>query len=226
MSSSKKYILRVSTLGTTGGGLLGASFRDVTGLLAPLQYQPYGTTRVDHEFLIDAPTDSTAASFVLTLLQTGGTTYIDDVAVHEADATATNPDDYVKLEVNKTDASKTVPLDKTYVDYKATPHCGSLTLAPFSSVVLFASTVACTPPATDAGSGDGAPVDGASGDGASASSPDGGTPDAGGSATTNNNSSGGCNCNAAGSHEEPPWPLLLGCVGFALGTVRRRKRQD
>jgi parallel beta-helix repeat protein len=47
-----------------------------------------------------------------------------------------NPNDVIRFEYNATNTSKTISLNATYVDVKNKSYSGSITLAPFSSVVL------------------------------------------------------------------------------------------
>ncbi|MBL0359235.1 MAG: right-handed parallel beta-helix repeat-containing protein [Chitinophagaceae bacterium] len=90
VSASKKYALRFSTLGTTANGSLRVSLRQTFSPLSALtakQLAAYGTTRVEHEFIFTAPTTEAAASFLIEIPQTSGTTYIDNIAFFELGAT-------------------------------------------------------------------------------------------------------------------------------------------
>jgi MYXO-CTERM domain-containing protein len=209
VSSTKKYLLKVSTLGTSDAGIIRASFRKTNanfGALSPIQMQPFGKARVDHQFVIDAPTTDAAASWQIDVLQSAGTTYLDSISVTEVDATATNPDDYVRFEV-ATQAAKTVTLDRTYVDARGTAYCGTTTLAPFTSIVLFASSVPCTPPP---------PPDGGT--------TDGGGYDDGGTRGIDPTDESGCGC-VVGPSSNVAWPAgLLTALVAAMALVRRRRR--
>ncbi len=89
ISASKNYVLRFTTLGTTGSGKLRASIRQThtpfTTLTAK-QSATFGTVRKDHEFRFIAPPTESAASFLIELDQSSGTTYIDNIAFFEVDA--------------------------------------------------------------------------------------------------------------------------------------------
>lgn len=166
ISSTKKYVLRVSTVGTTETGTLRVALtrsKAPFGDLTPRQERPFGKKRVDHEFLFDAPVSFDAAAWEVFVADASGTTYLDDIQVFEVDATTMNPLDHVRFEYNATNADKVVPLATTYVDAKGTAYCGSTTLAPFSSIVLFDSTAPCN--AGGAGGGAGAGAGGAAGTG-------------------------------------------------------------
>lgn len=89
ISSSKKYILRFSTLGTTASGNLKVYLRQTNSpwdTLTPRQSAAFGTARIDHQFIFTAPATEASASFVIQLGQGSGTTYIDNIAFFEADA--------------------------------------------------------------------------------------------------------------------------------------------
>ena len=62
--------------------------------------------------------------------------WIDNVVVQEVTVSYTNPSDYIRLEYNATASSKTISLDGTYTDPKNNTYNSSVTLAPYTSVVL------------------------------------------------------------------------------------------
>jgi len=139
VSSAKNYILRFSTLGTTESGIVNVSFSktDSTGAnLTPTQSKPFGTSKTNHEFLIKAPTSYENASWVISIPQGSGTTYIDNVEVYEANATDININDRARLEVNATKVIKTVKLNAKYVGVDGKKYNGSITLQPFTSKIL------------------------------------------------------------------------------------------
>jgi hypothetical protein len=89
ISSSKNYALRFSTLGTTGSGKLRASIRQTRTpftVLTAKQSAVFGSSRKDHEFRFAAPPTDAAASFLIEIDQSSGTTYIDNIAFFEVDS--------------------------------------------------------------------------------------------------------------------------------------------
>ena len=87
VSNAKTYVLKFSTLGTTDNGGLKAGLRLTKSpytYITPAQTASFGTNRVDHQFIFNAPPTTDAASFIIELLQSSGTTYIDNIAVFEA----------------------------------------------------------------------------------------------------------------------------------------------
>ncbi|MBL0356918.1 MAG: heparin lyase I family protein [Chitinophagaceae bacterium] len=66
VNSSKNYVLKFTTLGTTNSGKLRASLRQTAtpfAVFTPKQNGVYGTIRKDHQFIFKAPPTQTAASF-------------------------------------------------------------------------------------------------------------------------------------------------------------------
>lgn len=101
ISSSKNYVLRFSTLGTSPTGSLKASLRMSQypyTLLTGAQAQSFGTSRIDHQFVFTNPDGNSDGSFLIELDQASGTTYIDNIAVFEAtaDGTLTGPNLYTQ----------------------------------------------------------------------------------------------------------------------------------
>jgi hypothetical protein len=139
VSSSKNYILRFSTLGTTEKGVVRASFRKTDSpwsRLIPAQSKSFGTSRVDHEFLIKAPTQEERASWQIDILDASGTTYIDNVEVYEVDVTDSDIKDQVQFIVNASKSDSTVFLDGKYFSVKNKIYNDTITLQPYSSAVL------------------------------------------------------------------------------------------
>jgi hypothetical protein len=50
--------------------------------------------------------------------------------------TITNPDDYVRFYYNPTNKNKTVTLDANYLDVKDLVYSGTISLAPYTSIIL------------------------------------------------------------------------------------------
>jgi hypothetical protein len=139
ISSSKTYLLRVSTLGTTVNGILGATLGQVKSPyanLSPPQKRAFGTTRIDHEFVFVAPTSDPTATFSITVDERSGTTYLDGIEVYEVTAPIVDPDASIRFEVNSKTAPKTIALDGTWIDGRNVAYKDSITLLPFTSAVL------------------------------------------------------------------------------------------
>lgn len=91
VSSSKKYVVRFSTLGTTNQGLLrvylGQSVSPYNRISNTLPSASFGTNRVDHEFIFNSLSSASNANVVIEVNQNSGTTYINNIAVFELGAT-------------------------------------------------------------------------------------------------------------------------------------------
>ncbi|HYF01011.1 MAG TPA: hypothetical protein VEJ18_18960, partial [Planctomycetota bacterium] len=64
-----------------------------------------------------------------------GTFWLDNVTLHEAEATERDPSLF-RLEYNRTAEARTVPLTEPWVDMLGRTYEGALTLAPGASIVL------------------------------------------------------------------------------------------
>lgn len=139
VDSAKKYLLRFSTRSTNDDGRVRVAMRYTGGThetITPYQVRAFGRDRVDHEMLFVAPTTTEAASWEFGILQTDGDVFIDDIAVYEVDADTIDPDRYLRFEINTTNADRVVSLDANYVDARGFHYETSLTLPPYSSLVL------------------------------------------------------------------------------------------
>jgi len=139
VSSSKKYILRFTTYGTTAQGIVRAYIRKTASPydnLVATQTKTFATGKTSHEFLFNAPTSATGGSFVIELEQNSGTTYIDNVSFYEATATIYDVASQIRFEYNATKAAKTIALGASYTAINGTIYSSSVTLQPFTSIIL------------------------------------------------------------------------------------------
>ncbi|HOZ79215.1 MAG TPA: InlB B-repeat-containing protein [Ferruginibacter sp.] len=151
VSAAKKYMLRFSTYGTKQQGVVRAYIRKTTspfGNLTPVQVKSYGTGRKDHEFLFVAPTTDAGGSFVIEIEQNSGTTYFDNVEFYEVNAQLYDHDSQLRFEYNDTRLAKTIALDGRYTAVDGTAYTTSVTLQPFSSLILVKDTGAAALAAT------------------------------------------------------------------------------
>jgi hypothetical protein len=98
--------------------------------------------------LFDAPTTDAAASICIEMEQNSGTTYIDNVELYEANATVYDINQQLRFEYNATKVAKTVSLDASYTGVDGTVYSGTITLQPFTSLILVkdAGTTTTVPP--------------------------------------------------------------------------------
>jgi len=142
VSSERTYVLRFSSLALAEGSAYRVYLRkrgDPWTVLTEVDDGPISTVRHEREVLFAAPLTETDAVIVFSIGaadSTNNTLWFDNVELHEAVVSYTDPDDHLRLEYNATNADRIVPLDGTWVDVHGTPHAGALTLAPFTSVLL------------------------------------------------------------------------------------------
>jgi parallel beta-helix repeat protein len=143
VSSDKDYILRYSLLAQTEPGSACRVYLRKRGdpwtILTQIHDGPIPTTRADREVLFSAPSSEADAVIVFSIsaaASTNNTLWLDNVQLHEAEVTPTDPDDHLRLEYNATGEDRSVPLDGTWFDVHGEPRSGQLTLAPFTSVLL------------------------------------------------------------------------------------------
>ena len=139
LSSSKKYVLKFSLKGNNDNFSLGAYIRRNGADYYPItssQFSKISTTRTENELLFTVPTNEANSDLVFTIDNQNIRFWLDNIQLYEADVTITNPDDYIRFEYNPTNSNKSVGLDKNYIDVKNTSYSGTVTLAPYSSLIL------------------------------------------------------------------------------------------
>lgn len=94
------------------------------------------SSRQQYEATFTATSDESNAILVIQVQEDGQTAWIDNLRLREATLSSQNPDNFIKLVYNATGQNTTVSLDGSYRDVKNTQYNGSVTVAPFSSVIL------------------------------------------------------------------------------------------
>ncbi len=151
ISSAKKYLLRFSTYGTTQQGIVRGYIRKTASpysALTSVQSRSFVIGRKDHEFLFNAPTTDAGGSFVIEIEQNSGTTYIDNIEFYEVDATLYDFNSQIRFEYNDTKIARAIALDSRYTGVDGTTYTGSVTLQPFTSLILVRDTGAMALSAT------------------------------------------------------------------------------
>jgi parallel beta-helix repeat protein len=146
ISSSKNYILRYSILGTKNNGSVGVYLRQGVApyyALTPVKYYTVNTSRNDNEVLFSFPDSDSKGQIVFQFNDKDSTFYFDNIQLYEAAVTITNPDDYVRFEYNPSNKAKTITLDANYIGLDSTLYSGSISLAPYTSVILM-KAAACS----------------------------------------------------------------------------------
>ncbi|MEO5593827.1 MAG: right-handed parallel beta-helix repeat-containing protein [Chitinophagaceae bacterium] len=140
VDTTKQYVLRFSLQGTKNLKTFQVYLRKEGEPYNPLvnpQYCNVSTTRTENEFQFSFPQSQSSASIIFEISKDVGDFYIDNIRLSEAVISPTNADDYIRFEYNATANSSSVDLNGIeYVDAKNNPFSGTLTLAPWSSIVL------------------------------------------------------------------------------------------
>jgi hypothetical protein len=130
LSSSKKYVLRFSLKGSKNNQEIGVD------LQGQIQYCTISKTRTENEFLIEPKYSQSNPAIYIYTDPNDSTIWIDNVQLYEANITMTNPDDYIRFEYNTTTLPKVIPLSSSYIDVKNNNYNTSVTLQPFTSIIL------------------------------------------------------------------------------------------
>ena len=153
VTAGKTYLINFSLLSAASGKTIKASFMQNGGAysrLSDTRYLELTTTRAENQLLFTAPTSETNVMIALELNGKDCPFWLDNFQVFEANVTMTNPDDYIRFDYNTTGLPKKIAINGTYIDAKNISHSGTVTIDPFSSVVLMkqASSSAATQAAT------------------------------------------------------------------------------
>ena len=145
LDATKKYVLRFKTKGAKPGSFQ-TYLQQWTGAYAIITSVQSGSVAVgveQHEIVFSGQhSTETKAALYIQFQQNSSTIYIDDIQFYEATTTPTNIDNYLKFEYNPSNNLKTIALDATYITVNNSVYSGSITLQPYTSVILIKSGVA------------------------------------------------------------------------------------
>jgi parallel beta-helix repeat protein len=148
LTAGKNYILRYSVKGA-GTMSLSANLRSASyAPNTPVIKRTVSTARTEHEILFSPTTSETSGSLVFTA-DDKITYYLDNVELYEADASITNPDDFIRFEYNAGNQKKTISLNGSYVDVKNNKHSNSIVLKPYESIILIKDGESVTAPSNE-----------------------------------------------------------------------------
>ncbi len=143
VSADRDYVLRFSLLAEVDPGSRYRVFLRKRGdpwtVLSAVDEAPFAAGRVEREVLFATPIAEADAVIVLSVPAAASTSsrlWLDNVELHEAEVSLTDPDAHLRLEYNATRSERIVPLDGTYLDARGGVREGALTLAPFTSILL------------------------------------------------------------------------------------------
>ncbi|MBO0949235.1 PA14 domain-containing protein [Fibrella forsythiae] len=149
VSQNKVYLLTFDAIASGSSKRVDVFIRQKTGSYSDLDSRAQilvGTGRQHFEFSYMANASEASAIVVFQVTEDGQTLWIDNVQVQEATRTVQNPDDFTRIEYNDTSQDKTIALSEPYRDARNTLYTSQVTLAPFTSVVLFKNNGDTPPP--------------------------------------------------------------------------------
>ena len=138
VSASVPYIVRFSVKGSSysNQGSFGVRIY-AGGVYARFQYYKILATRQEVEMLFTLPISHSSTILHFQPSEGGPVFYLDNIEMFQATATVTNPSDSIRFEYNDTKVNKVVSLTGNYMDVRGMSYTtGSITLLPFTSVVL------------------------------------------------------------------------------------------
>jgi hypothetical protein len=139
ISSGKSYKLNFSLIGSNDNVSVGVYLRNSQSpwnKLSETRYAKISGTRTENEFVFSDIIASDDASLTFEIYDQNVSYGLDNINLKEADVTFTNPNDHFRFEYNPNGTDKRVDLDGDYIDVKNNQYSNSLTLAPYSSIVL------------------------------------------------------------------------------------------
>lgn len=137
INAGSNYHITFSAKSSFNGKTIRAYLRNNSfETVSPVKYFSIGTGRRENELLYTSSVAISTAYLVLEITEKDGPVWIDNLNIRTGKAVVTSPNEYIRFEFNTGNAPKTVMLNEEYVDAKNYKHRKSITLAPFTSVVL------------------------------------------------------------------------------------------
>lgn len=140
LTVGKSYRIRFSAKGSNENISLKMYPRkngDPYNNVAATQTVSLGTTYTEFEFLLNPTVTEPNTRIDFEIHEGQGSVWIDNLELVEVNVEYTKPDDYILFELNSETEPKTIDIPTGYVDVKGNPVSGTITLQPFTSVVLF-----------------------------------------------------------------------------------------
>ena len=163
-NQSNSYVLATASIGAvtrgktyqfefdavaSGSKRVDAFIRQLSGSysdLAPRFSVLMSANRQHYTAAFTATADESNAIIVLQLYEDGQTAWFDNVKLQEATATPNNPDDFIKLVYNGTNQNTSVNLSGEWRDARNQAYSGSVTLSPYTSLLLLKVVGSTQPP--------------------------------------------------------------------------------
>ncbi|MBS1529319.1 MAG: right-handed parallel beta-helix repeat-containing protein [Bacteroidetes bacterium] len=138
VSSANRYILSFSAI-ANGTDIMDAFLRQTTSSYLPLSPSDYfkiGTARGEYQMLFSYPVSEPSSSIIFESHNKNITYWLDNVQLYSANVTPAEPNQYFLFAYNYSNATKSVALSQIYLDAMGNAYNSSLTLKPYSSIVL------------------------------------------------------------------------------------------
>ncbi|MCO6501136.1 MAG: right-handed parallel beta-helix repeat-containing protein [Vicingus serpentipes] len=154
VSASKRYILKFSSKTNTPNKNMEIYLRYSNtpfSKISTTSYSLLDTNRVEYEILIEPQVNENNASITFEMNPPIDSVWFDNIEFYEANITMANPDDSIRFEYNATHTPLNVSLSPyTYIDVEENVYSGSVTLQPFTSIILLRTNTgtSCTTPST------------------------------------------------------------------------------
>lgn len=140
ITAGKKYILKYSLLGTKSKkSMLTYLMKHAApyDIISNKETVNIDLTRSENEIQFTATKSESDVHLIFEVDETVGSLYFDNIQLWEANIVLNSPDDNIRFEYNATKTAKTIFLNNiTYKDVKNKLYSGSVTLAPYTSVIL------------------------------------------------------------------------------------------
>jgi predicted SAM-dependent methyltransferase len=138
VKKDKKYLLQFNGVASKKAAI--AAFLRQSGspwqTVSPISTFNFGTEVSEFKVIVSPYQDEEKVILKMMTEDVDFTFWIDDLLFTEVEADVVDPDQNILFEYNATKSPKTIQLSGTYMDAKSKEYKGSVTIAPFSSVVL------------------------------------------------------------------------------------------
>ena len=117
-------------------------------IISEKQYTMLDVARSENAVYFNPTSSVPSATVVFALENEDATIWLDNVGLYQTTATVNNPANNIIFAYNNTTSPKLVKVGKNYVDVKNNKYSGSVTLAPFTSIILIKNpdSLALMPP--------------------------------------------------------------------------------
>ncbi|MEZ4776445.1 MAG: right-handed parallel beta-helix repeat-containing protein [Bacteroidia bacterium] len=148
IAANRQYLLTYSTKGVKDFSATTIYLKDkaTNKVIAPAGIRSFNSKRMEQQHLFYTEKGVTKGRLELKISEADQSMWVDNVVLQEATVTTINMEDFTRFEYNDTYSSKTVTLNKNYIDHIGNAYCSgsTITLAPFTSIVLIEEPAAET----------------------------------------------------------------------------------